>query len=605
MRKEDSPIPLDRDSIISSVTTETHSKKPREVPSRRQFLGRAGGATAALVAAGAIGLEPLVGSRRSEARAVEISPFDDDRADRAGDAERIREDAARAEFALGQPAHPTNGDEELYPNRIGNFHKTLPHNSIGEVDPAAYNQFLAALSTGNFNDFETLPRPPGGTAELANPLGGLAFNMEGPDSPAVPLAFMPPPIASRGYAAQSLELYWQAYLRDVPFTDYETNPVVAQACADLTRFVADGSYIGPTSGGVVTPQLLFRYDFPGATVGPMVSQFLYRTFFYDGIEVVPRMRARQPVLNWNPDGTFAFDPTGRDFLTAFSEWLNAQNGVPLGNANVFDATPRFIRSVRDVGHLASSDSIQTAYYRANLTGLGPADLGNPYTNSTRQGGFATFGAGHLNNLIGSVHKGERHTWYHKWFVHRYPRPDGGLGLVDNRLQGRANYPLHADLLNSPVLPLIAAYNQHLNQVRFGSNEASFLLPMELPGGSPNHPAAPAGHAVTAGACCTILKAWFREDTVITNPVQPNRDGTALVPYTGPTLTVGGELNKLAHNMSAGRDMSGVHWRVSDDLTGLFQGEAVAIRLLQEAKATYPEPNATFTLTKFNGQTIVI
>jgi len=29
--------------------------------------------------------------------------------------------------------HPTNGDEELYPNRIGNFHKTLPHNSIGEV----------------------------------------------------------------------------------------------------------------------------------------------------------------------------------------------------------------------------------------------------------------------------------------------------------------------------------------------------------------------------------------------------------------------------------------------------------------------------------------
>lgn len=105
----------------------------------------------------------------------------------------------------------------------------------------------------------------------------------------------------------------------------------------------------------------------------------------------------------------------------------------------------------------------------------------------------------------------------------------------------------------------------------------------LPGGSPNHPSAPAGHAVTAGACCTILKAWFRENTVINNPVQPNRDGTALVPYTGPPLTVGGELNKLPHNMSAGRDMSGVHWRVSDDLTGLFQGEAVAIRLLTEQR----------------------
>jgi hypothetical protein len=198
-----------------------------------------------------------------------------------------------------------------------------------------------------------------------------------------------------------------------------------------------------------------------------------------------------------------------------------------------------------------TDTIQTAYYRAALTGLGPADLGNPYTNSTRQGDFANFGLGHLNNLIGSVPKGERHTWYHKWFVHRYPRPDSFGGLVDNHLQGCANYPLHADLLNSPVLPLIANYNQHLNQVRFGSNEASFLLPMELPGGSPNHPSAPAGHAVTAGACCTILKAWFRENIVINNPVQPNRDGTDTVPFTGAQLTVGGELNKLAQKH--------VHW----------------------------------------------
>ncbi|MCA1577073.1 MAG: phosphoesterase [Acidobacteria bacterium] len=583
------------------------TKKQGRRHSRRQFLGQAGGATAGVLAVSAIGLEPLIGSRRSAALAVEVSPFVNDRNDRANDAEQIRNQAAAAEEVLGQPAHPTNGDEELYPNRIGNFHKTLPHNSIGEVDPAAYNQFLAALASGTFTAFENVPRHPGGTGELANPLGGLAFNMEGPDSPAVitPPAFLPPPIASRKFAAQAVELYWQAYLRDVPFTDYETNPVVAQACADLTRFGAD--YIGPKVGGVVTPQVLFRYDFPGSTVGPMVSQFLYRTFFYDGIEVIPRMRVRQPVINWNPDGTFTFDPFGRDFLTAFSEWLNHQNGVALGNANVFDVndTRRFIRNVRDIGHLASSDTIQTSYYRAALTGLGPADLGNPYTNSTRQGGFATFGLGHLNNLIGSVHKGERHTWYHKWFVHRYPRPDGGLGLVDNHLQSRANYPLHPDLLNSPVLPLIAGYNQHLNQVRFGSSEASFLLPLELPGGSPNHPSAPAGHAVTAGACVTILKAWFRENTVINNPVQPNRDGTALVPFTGAQLTVGGELNKLAHNMSAGRDMSGVHWRVADDLTGLFQGEAVAIRLLTEAKATYPEPNATFTLTKFDGTTITI
>jgi len=52
-------------------------------------------------------------------------------------------------------------------------------------------------------------------------------------------------------------------------------------------------------------------------------------------------------------------------------------------------------------------------------------------------------------------------------------------------------------------------------------------------------------------------------------------------------------------------MSGVHWRVACNYTGLALGEAVAIRLLQEAKTTYPEPNASFTLTKFDGQTITI
>jgi hypothetical protein len=92
--------------------------------------------------------------------------------------------------------------------------------------------------------------------------------------------------------------------------------------------------------------------------------------------------------------------------------------------------------------------------------------------------------------------------------------------------------------------------------------------------------------------------------------QPNRDGTApLLPYQagvdGPALTVGGELNKLAHNLSEGRNMSGVHWRVSDNMTGLFQGEEVAIRVLREARATYPEEFASFTFTKFDGSTITI
>jgi hypothetical protein len=179
------------------------------------------------------------------------------------------------------------------------------------------------------------------------------------------------------------------------------------------------------------------------------------------------------------------------------------------------------------------------------------------------------------------------------------------------MQDRATYPLALELTNSPVLDKIAAYNEHLNSVRFGTSEATYLLPQELPGGSPSHPSAPAGHAFSAGACITMLKAWFKESTPLPDSVtvQPNRDGTALVPYVagvdGPPLTVGGELNKLAHNLAEGRNMSGVHWRVSDNMTGLLQGEAVAIRLLHEARATYPEQFETFVLTKFDGTTITI
>ena len=37
---------------------------------------------------------------------------------------------------------------------------------------------------------------------------------------------------------------------------------------------------------------------------------------------------------------------------------------------------------------------------------------------------------------------------------------------------------------------------------------NWLLPMAFPEGSPMHPSYGAGHATVAGACTTILKAWF-------------------------------------------------------------------------------------------------
>jgi hypothetical protein len=73
-------------------------------------------------------------------------------------------------------------------------------------------------------------------------MGGLAFNIEGPDSPATTVA-PPPAFASDEIAAQMAELYWMAVCRDVPLTDYGADPTIAAAVADLGSF---SGYEGPT-----------------------------------------------------------------------------------------------------------------------------------------------------------------------------------------------------------------------------------------------------------------------------------------------------------------------------------------------------------------------
>jgi hypothetical protein len=66
----------------------------------------------------------------------------------------------------------------------------------------------------------------------------------------------------------------------------------------------------------------------------------------------------------------------------------------------------------------------------------------------------------------------------------------------------------------------------------------------------------------------------------------------------------GELNKLAANVALGRDTAGVHWR-SDGIEGLNLGEAVAVGVLEDLRATYTEEFGGFSLTKFDGTTMTL
>ncbi len=592
-------------------------------PSRRKFLGNVSGATAATITAGLVGV-PAIGlttEARAEEEAVTIIGGPE-RVERAYD---LRLQAATFQKIAPLPDHPNNGDEERYPNRIGSFSKGLPHNSLGEVNQAAYNAYLQAIKTGNPDDFERVPM--GDTqVQFKNPQAGLTYALEGVD-PAHCYQPPAPAFASAEIAGEIAENYWMALTRDVFFLDYDSNPLTNAAAADLTKFsdfrgprfrparltarpeaVLSETQAGPSAAselitdptpgvvlerqgqilrqqqlGPVTPGTLFRGNTTGDLIGPYISQFLWQDIGYGVQTISQKMRTTIP---------------GDDYMTTYNDWLYSQNAR--GNANLpnrYDQTRRYIRNGRDLAEWVHIDVLFQAYFNATLLLLGwnaPTDPNNPYNKYRSQCGFGTFGPPHIQSFVCSVAaKALRAVWYQKWYVHRRLRPEAFAGRIHNHLTKAANYPIHNDILNSAAV-------QEVNR-KYGS----YLLPMAFVEGCPSHPAYGAGHATVAGACVTVLKWWFDESWPIPDPVVPTPDGLSLVPYRGTeTLTVGNELNKLAANVAFGRNVGGVHWR-SDATESLKLGEAVAISILLDQKDCWNERFPGLTLTKFDGTRITI
>ena len=479
------------------------------------------------------------------------------------------------------PATGSNGDEDHYVSRIGNYHKGLQHDQFGEVISGSYQSLLDALATPTMANFEAIQL--GMNRKLTNPRAGFAKDTEGPDPDSLE---MPPPprVDSAEIAAEAAELYWMALLRDVPFSRFNTDPMVAKAAADLSTFSDIGKLY---AAGMVTPQTIFRGFTPGDQVGPYVSQFLLMDIPYGSLTINQRQQTVEP---------------GPDYLTTFEEWLAVQNGTTNVPQDEFEGTRRYIRNMRDLGQYVHVDALYEAYLNACLILLGigaPADAGNPYNTSTTESGFGTFGGPHVLSLVCEVAtRALKAVWYQKWSVHRRLRPEAYGGLVHLKKAGHMgtvkNYPIPQELLDCEALAE--------THKKYGT----YLMPMAFPEGSPTHPAYGAGHATVGGACVTILKAWFDTSWVLPNPVRPTLDGTELIPYLGPganSLTVGGELDKVAANIALGRSMAGVHWR-SDYTESVRLGEHVAICILREQSTLFNEEHS-FTLTTFDGQQITI
>ncbi len=544
--------------------------------------------------------------------------------------DRVSEDAVVAKFGKSLDHDDDTGlpTAEAYESLVEACETGGGYGNIQQADLSPADD---DIDTSDLVDEELNPRP------LVQPETAWTYMTEGASTAQLRIA-VPPPFDDPETGAEMVELYWRALTRDVDFRDYDNSELVAAAAAELNSLDA---YQGPGVDDGVTPGNVFRGVTPGAEVGPYVSQFLWKD---RNLGRGPEDQRIQPQVidetaSIDPDGTVG-PPT--DYATTVEDWLKIQKGVAPATddslpGNAYSQERRYIITGRDMCERVHDDppyrQVQKAAQVLIFTMNAPLDDGIPYTlkpfekpspsrrdvdNFTAQTTlpFNDFGPLYIEKkVLEAAEHGQKAAWHKKWNVHRRLRPEEYAGRVQAVLtdssgdgptgnngngptgnngngptgnNGRSDggletveggYPVPENLLDSHALELAS------------ENYGSYLLPQAYAEGSPTHPSYPAGHSVVAGAGVTVLKALFDGDYVFPpdQKVVPTRDGTALETageVSGnpmdieDTLTVRGELNKLASNMALGRNRAGIHYR-SDGIEGLRLGEAAAIRFLED------------------------
>lgn len=470
---------------------------------------------------------------------------------------------------------------------------------------------------------------------------GLVFDLQGPDAQSITMP-PAPTVGSDEYAAEVAEVYEMALLRDVPFAEFDTNPAVAESIDRLNNLAWFQDTTLPLTDaararrrGELTPQNAFRGNAFGDTKGPYISQFLCRGTpelgddrdgVLDGLVAYGAMVFDNKVRTATPN---------KDYMTTWQWWLDVQNGADLRGRETYengrdtsygcsDPLPkyRFITTPRDLATYVHYDALYQAYLNACLSMLAlgvPFDPGIPFQASDRfdrQQGFAHFGGPHILSLVTEVAtRALKAVRYQKFNVHRRCRPEAIAGRIHQwrHTQASSLSPVASlcdkisDTLHSVALHNKAQNERYLAELCDPSAEATreydadnvYLLPMAFAEGSPMHPSYGAGHATVAGACVTILKAFFDHGHVLPQPYVTSRTGTGLESVDHSlVLTVEGELNKLASNISIGRDWAGVHF-FTDYYESARLGEKIAIGILEEQKLTYGE-NFSMTVPLFDG-----
>jgi hypothetical protein len=578
---------------------QTHCDAVTGIVSRRTFVR---GAATIGIAAATLPVQPLLSGRESVAEAAVV---DYNSSLRANASFNYRKGMAQSQkISVGVQAD--NGDAARFTDSSCSYSKGLLHDGLGVPNAAAMASLKNALASGSQVDFADIGigTPGGGpNSKLNGPQLALAFDLQGLDSHAtvIPAA---PRIDSSQTAAEQVEHYWGALLADVPFIEYSTNPLVAQAVADMNNMSFLGSTANKQFPYPVTSQNLFRGQFvpgDGNVRGPYVSQFMVQPTFFGSHFLSQQHQTFLPEA-----------AGGSNFMTSVAEYQLVQNGGDSGRHLAFDPTPRYHRNGRDLAAYTHVDVLYQGYFVAFLLLAGiaaPANPGNPYVGSQTQKAFGTLGGPDAAGTIGEMAtRALKASWYHKWIKDLRVRPEEYGALVQARKTSTSPFPqaagaLHSDVFNSTALALTFA--------KYGT----YLLPQAYPEGSPTHPCYPTGHGTVAGACITALKFFFDGSQKIRSLLTgagrdvyvPSADGLSLNIYTGAdkdNLDINGELNKLAYNVSFGHGIhAGIHFR-SSTYWSILLGEQVALSVLEDRARSYNEP-FTINITKFDGTNATI
>ncbi|MEM9275589.1 MAG: vanadium-dependent haloperoxidase [Cyanobacteria bacterium P01_F01_bin.143] len=551
-------------------------------------------------------------------------------------------------------------------------------NKVEKIDfDAKKNEEKAKLSK-NFRQWEA-------------PTAGVAFDLEGPDAQAVTMPPAPPLIGKDGEVNPELvlemaEVYELAIVRDKPFNLFEKTSDDEEKDDDVKKSI---NYIKESidrlnalpyakkqtgrprkvdSTGKLDFQTVFRGSSPGVEVGPYLSQFLLiGNNDLNGGGSVAEGQITYGVLKI--DQRVPVATIGKDFMTEIGTYVKVQRGLNPDeftddkdkqtyvdkNGKITSERParRFITTPRDLATYVHFDALYEAYLNACIILLGmktPFDPAFDHLSGvgvaagdikTRRhaGGFALYGGPHILNLVTEVStRALKAVRFQKFNNHIRLRPEA----LAARLELVREPSDQAKALTPPALTknmekFKAELTSTLEVIKKGQGKGTYFLPMAFAEGSPMHPAYGAGHATVAGACVTILKAFFDTSAVL---VKAKKDGKVAfkrfetgddpIAFRAPDipkgkvvstkcdldaglpdkndphkfLTLEGELNKLAANMSIGRDMAGVHY-FSDYYDSLRMGEKIAIGILEEQALTYSTDPFVLSVPTFDGDVVRI